>query len=447
MDTSTHRLPEKRRETQPVALRHPDHPDKSPRVLCYLGPNLTTGKSAARLRELVSESGLPSQIVSYTKVRRQTEKELSLALQHLAPSPHAFLDLHGDQVAKHAVDAGIVQKEGIFTADLMAWMTARMPRGGADLPVFHVLSCKSGALAKDIVPGSDRWHSAYVIAYAGHQQISLGHVDCALTTAMRYLNHCQQQGRRVDPFKVFLLAGMRRGDCMTLMGGDLKAPVRWHGPKTGKDLTETRRLADMMEGHPSDIERLARVAGSIPPDEEALLPQVEDALKDIFRARLLRADLSHLSELVRQQPTLVNDLDCTGYPPLHDAVDDKRPTLVNFLLKNGAAIDNKDHLGETPLLHVVTTVTEPDEREAMMPMLEHLLTCGANPNACTSDGLSALSVAVDLGWTEAVQLLLTHNADPNAKHGEISPLTVAREKGDQEMITLLEQAGAREKDS
>ncbi len=444
MQNSPDRLAGKRRETQPAILRHPDDPEVSLRLLCYLGPNLTTGKSAGHLRQLVADAGVPSRIIAHANARRRTENELMIAMQQMAPGAHAILDLHGELGHRHLVDAGIVETRGIVTADLLAWMSSRMPRRDADLPVFHVLSCKSGGLADDIIPGSDRWRAAYVIVYAGKKEISLGHIDCALSTGMRYLNHCHQQGRRVDPLKLFLLAGMRRGDCMTLLGGDLQAPVRWHGPKTGKDLADTERLVRLMEGDPSDIERLARVAGSILPDEEALLPALGSALKDIFRARLMRMDLPRLRKLLEQQPALVDAIDCTGYPPLHDAVDDHSRASVSFLVKHGAALDVRDHHGDTALMHLVSTTSDAEEREAARPILEHLLKLGANPNDCGCNGLPVLIAAIDTGWTDAVRILLAHNADPNLCFDEITPLTAARNAGHQEIIELLEKAGARE---
>lgn len=447
MDSSTHRTARKHRDTQPLSFRHPDHPAESARLLCYFGPDATAGKSVDRLRELISETKLPSRIVAYARARRRTENELSLALRHLAPAPHAFLDLHGNHLVRHAVQAGVVSKKGVYTADLLAWMLSQMPRGGSELPVFHLISCKSGHLARDIVPGSDRWRAAYVIVYAGRKDISLGHIESALETGMHYISHCAQNARRVDPFKLFLLAGMRRGDCMTLMGGELEAPVRWHGPKTGADLADTRRLAELIEGQPADIERLARTAGSILPDEEALLPDVAHALVGIFRARMVRVDLPRMGELVRQQPTLVNGIDCTGYPPLHDAAGDHNLPMVDFLLKHGAALDGKDYFGDTALFNLVVTTIEPAKREAAIPVLKRLLDLGADPNDRDRDGCPVLTAAVQMGWTEAVRILLAHDADPNLRHGEISSLSLARKYGDRRIMELLEKAGAREDDS
>jgi hypothetical protein len=444
MQTSPDHLAGKPRVTQPAILRHPDDPEVSARLLCYLGPDMTTGKSANHLRQLVADAGVPSRIVAYANARRRTENELTIAMQHMAPGAHVMLDLHGELGRRHLVDAGIVEPQGIVTADLLAWMSSRMPRRGPDLPVFHVLSCKSGGLADDIIPGSDRWRAAYVIVYAGKKEISLGQIDCALSTGMRYLNHCHQQGRRVDPLKLFLLAGMRRGDCMTLLGGELQAPVRWHGPKTGKDLADTKRLARLMDGDPSDLERLAQVAGSMLPDETALLPELASALKDIFRARLMRMDLPRLRKLLQQQPALLNASDCTGFPPLHDAVDDHCKASISFLVKHGAALDVRDHHGDTALMHLVSTTPDAAEREAARPILEHLLKLGANPNDCGRDGLPVLMAAIDTGWTDAVRILLAHKADPNLRFDEITPLAAARNTGHQEIIELLEKAGARE---
>ena len=121
---------------------------------------------------------------------------------------------------------------------------------------------------------------------------------------------------------------------------------------------------------------------------------------------------------------------------------DYRRDVVNFLVANGAPIDGKDHLGDTPLMHLLTAV-DGDERDAAVPMLEHLLELGANPNASDSDGWSALTVAVDEAWIEAVRILLAHNADPNFTVDGTSPMSLAKEHGNQQIMKILELAGAR----
>lgn len=74
-----------------------------------------------------------------------------------------------------------------------------------------------------------------------------------------------------------------------------------------------------------------------------------------------------------------------------------------------------------------------------------LLTRGADPNACTRDGLSPLFAAL-LAPTvclESLRLLLLHGADVRQKYGGVSALCAAAHRGCAEAVRLLLESGAK----
>lgn len=434
------------REAQQVSFHHPELPGRRARLLLYCGPDIAPAVTGY-LRRLADGSGMPALLLSCDEARGRIRSSVKLALRHLDAEPHILINAHGALDGRHEVRAGGLtgepREERVSTADLLAWMALRLGRRGAGIPVFHVFSCSAGHLSGDIVPGSDRWRSAYVIIYSGKQSVGLGQVNCALVTAMRYLRLCEQHGRPGDPLRLFLLAGLRRGECMTLLGGELQAPLRWHGPKSNRDLTDKHRQAALMDGHPADLERLARAAGAVRPEETALLPNLEEAEIDIFRARLLREDVAGMQAMLEQRPALANAADCAGRQPLICAIDYGSTAAVGLLLAHGASLDARDIEGNTPLTHLSKSATDIEPSRALC-IANRLLGSGADPNQRDGDDNPALVCAIDAGSSDLVQLLLAHGADPTQGSGDETPLALARRLGHEEMAEMLLTVGATE---
>jgi len=86
-------------------------------------------------------------------------------------------------------------------------------------------------------------------------------------------------------------------------------------------------------------------------------------------------------------------------------------------------------------------------------LVELLLSRGADVNAaCTSTSKSytyrkgtALHLAAREGHTDVVKVLLQHGADVNARvNDEITPLALAKDAGNQEIVKMLKEKGAAE---
>src|SRR5688500_5498679 len=81
-------------------------------------------------------------------------------------------------------------------------------------------------------------------------------------------------------------------------------------------------------------------------------------------------------------------------------------------------------LGATPL-HAAAAAGQ-------TPLVELLLTCKANIDAQTADGITPLHAAAQGGYFDAAALLLDHGADPKTTDGgQRTPLHAAASSGDE----------------
>lgn len=156
-----------------------------------------------------------------------------------------------------------------------------------------------------------------------------------------------------------------------------------------------------------------------------------------------------------------------GETPLVHAVRYKRLDLVSLLLSHGAYVDAKNKYGQTALteavsngsLDIVRLLLErsPDVNARYGPgisalhlaaykgdaeAVEALLSKGADPNAVDADGTTALFHAIESCKSGIVRALLQRGAWVNIKNkrGE-TPLTLAKERGDEEVLKLLRSGG------
>ena len=128
----------------------------------------------------------------------------------------------------------------------------------------------------------------------------------------------------------------------------------------------------------------------------------------------------------------VNSKEGDETTPLHYAPTKK---IAELLIKNGAYLNAKNHLGWTPL-HRAAWDSHND-------IVELLITAGADVNAKDEGGFTPLHSGATNGRKEVTELLIAEGADVNAKNrGGYTPLHFAAEGGHDEIAELLIATGS-----
>ena len=111
---------------------------------------------------------------------------------------------------------------------------------------------------------------------------------------------------------------------------------------------------------------------------------------------------------------------------------------VRELLAKGAAVNTSDRRGFTPLMWAAAS--------GNVELSRLLLESGAAVDRRANDGTTALMLASANGFTDVVRALVLRGADVTAARGGVKARQLALERGNADVVTLLEQAevlGAR----
>jgi cytohesin len=130
--------------------------------------------------------------------------------------------------------------------------------------------------------------------------------------------------------------------------------------------------------------------------------------------------------------------------PLHQAVYQNAPDVVELMLNNGWDVNLGDHFDITPLWWTVQVSEQPD-----WPITDHsdmarlLIKYGADVNHKRDNGQPLINIAVESRAMWLVKILLDNGADPNITDAaRDTPLHCAAKNGDLEMIECLLTRGA-----
>lgn len=344
-----------------------------------------------------------------------------------SPATHLIqLAKEGDLVPTKTLLASLVNQLGTATA--------HASRSSRELPFIYLLSCGAGSLRDEISPDSELWKRANLMIFAGKRSTSMHSSAKSFTGAVTYVDHCQRNNEPVEPMKLLFLAGVNRGDSVTLMGGELTAPLVWRAPKSNKDQSNLWNL----RGDPEDISRFGQTTGTLHPKEFDCLPQAS-ALEVLYN-RIQRNDTDRARALLETQPELANMTTVSGTSPITDAIISGSSTFLRMLLETGADPNTASDNGNTPL---IVAMRNPDKAPKIED-IELLIRHGADPNRQNDDGVTALITACAAGHTEGAAVLLKGGANPNIlmTQQSTSAIGIAAVQGNAAAMTLLIAHGA-----
>jgi ankyrin repeat protein len=162
------------------------------------------------------------------------------------------------------------------------------------------------------------------------------------------------------------------------------------------------------------------------------------AAVDVFSAAAIGIT-GKLRTLLAGKPDLVNAAALDGYSPLGLASFFGQKEAVELLLENGAEV-NAAAVNSQRVMPLHSAVAGPHFEIAKL-LLEH----GALVNAEQEGGFTPLHGACQNGQVEMVKLLLDNGAEVNAlSHEGRSALYFAREGSHTQVVELLEAAGAKD---
>jgi ankyrin repeat protein len=300
------------------------------------------------------------------------------------------------------------------------------------LPVVHILSCYSGSLSNELLPDNPLWKSAHIVVYSSKKFTCPNHYSAAMDNVARYVSDCARREERVDPLRLFYLAGSHSGDCLRLLGGDLQAPLILHSPKVAADLSE-ERLQHRLEGGLNDKTNFYLSAIETKLEEHGLSTSSPVAIAEFLQTRIGRRDLPSVAQLLNDYPDLINQPSFAGVLSLNVAILEDYAPIIDLLLESGANLRRTDFVGVGPTL----TALPVGNKE----LLARLLTKGASPNETDIYGNSALFLAILQRSIVAAAMLIEHGANINYVYRDETALSLAVDQGDIAMVELLLKNG------
>ncbi len=156
----------------------------------------------------------------------------------------------------------------------------------------------------------------------------------------------------------------------------------------------------------------------------------QNASVDIFAAAL-RGDTATVERMLDEDPSRATTPGLNEAPPLHVATN---PDIARLLIDHGAALDTVDGLGNTPLGSAIS------RGERGRPVSRYLISQGASANPCQLAALGETSRLAETIDTDSSALSFTGKIGVNAVIG--TPLHAAAAAGEVDAVRMLLSKGA-----
>jgi len=159
----------------------------------------------------------------------------------------------------------------------------------------------------------------------------------------------------------------------------------------------------------------------------------------------VESDKTEVSTLLIERGANINASDKGGHTPLMLAAQNNNKRLVRLLLDRGADVNAIGYIGRAYRIAYSPLMMAQEAKEDDPAITEMLLSGGAKVNG--PDTLTALDYAIFKKRRRSVRILLQHGADVNLQYVRgYTPLMLAESVGDKQIIRMLKQAGAKEKE-
>lgn len=154
-------------------------------------------------------------------------------------------------------------------------------------------------------------------------------------------------------------------------------------------------------------------------------------------------NLARVKKCLADDPKLISLRDGAGRTPLTAAAIAGQKEVVEFLLLQGADVNDKGFMEMTPLADMAASWGQRDDRSCT-EIAEALLSHGARPNAVDRYGVTPLYWAAESGHAQMIRLLLEKGADTSTadSRGQ-TPLHVAAVNRREDVVEILMKAKAR----
>ena len=411
-------------------------------ILWLSGPNQFANEHAL-LESLLKKTNLTHIVYGDGNANIHTQNIKKIISERLSSSSHVFFNGHGNYIqGKYFIQIGGQYTDensvaAISSHDLLNMVGQNSSHKDKKNNILHIAACHAGAMRNEIQPGSENWKQAYVMLYSGKKQTVTTSTYESLAASLQYLRNCKLRQIEADPLDLFLHAIKVQGDCITLLGGELHAPLISHAPKTPNDLSLEGR-ENRIQGNSEDLALLKKHSLNLGEDLELTHTEKIKQLQAMLFARIERHDISAIREILNMAPNLVNSKDLNGFSPLMFACEENNIKIINLLLSYGADTETTTEDQETSLLLSVMGRNE--------KIAEILLKHGASLSAKNNNHENALFIACYMDQTTMIKLLLEHGAanfidQPN--HKGKTALMCAAKNGNLAITKLLLEAGAK----